>query len=523
MRRAVAIAALATLAGCGAGGGKVTRVIEGRVVVGRFVAPEAYALFLRGAIAEGSGALPEAIAAYEAVARVDDKDPEVFARIARARCALDPGDAKARAALARAFALDADYGPAFAAAAACGDTGAAERAARAEPRDAGAQIAYARTESPVAARARLLELTLEQPNNGDALDALASWADAHDDLDLLVLALGEASRRVPRLDGVTAKRVLALAGEGQTARARRIAAALLDARALAERGGAPLDEATRAALGRLAVDEAAERGDEAALRRRAIAARLPIAEAAARAALATRYNLAASVARATLAADPDDAGARMVLAASAEARGDGSTMRAAFTAPSRARSAPAAACALLARALLRASSADAARAAMTALTCDPVARDDGSVVSLWVDLAARGVVPEASLPPEGRIELAFRKREPLGDTPRDLDLRHELLARAHHDPMDARATELATKLARRSPSDPIVLASLLAVARAHGQTLGDLERAALAPPADPVLDAALLEALPSTAPERTRIRTRFAALAATPAERALIR
>jgi hypothetical protein len=229
------------------------------------------------------------------------------------------------------------------------------------------------------------------------------------------------------------------------------------------------------------------------------------------------------VARATLAADPNDAGARMVLAASAEARGDSSTMRAAFTTPSRTQSAPAAACALLARALLRASSADAARTAMTALACDPVARDDGLVVSLWVDLAARGVIAEASLPPEGRIELAFRKREPLGETPRDLDVRHELLARAQRDPKDARATELATKLARRSPSDPIVLASLLAVARAHGQTLDDLARAALAPPADPVLDGALLEALPSTAPERTRIRTRFAALAATPAERALIR
>jgi hypothetical protein len=522
MRRAAGIAALAVLVGCGAGGGKVTRVIDGRLVEGRFVAPEAYALFLRGAIAEGSDALPEAIASYEAVARVDDEDPEVFARIARARCARDPRDPKARAALERAFALDADYGPAFAAAAACGDTSAAERAARVEPRDAGAQLAYARKAPAGAARARLLELTLEQPNSGDALDALASWADAHDDLDLLVLALGEAARRVPRLDAVTAKRVLALAGEGQTARARRVAAALLDARGLAERGGAPLDETTRAAVGRLAVDEAAERDDETALRRRAIAARLPITEAAARAALATRFDLAASIARVTLAADPNDAGARMVLAASAEARGDASALRAAFSTPSRSRSAPAAACALLARALLRASSADAARTAMAAVTCDPVARDDSPVVSMWVDFAARGIVPETTLPPEGRIELAFRKREPLGDTPRDLDVRHELLARAHRDPKDARATELATKLARRSPTDPIVLASLLAVARAHDQTLDDLSRAALAPPADPVLDATLLETLPSGA-ERTRIRARFAALAATPAERALIR
>ncbi|HEY1960263.1 MAG TPA: hypothetical protein VGH28_31855, partial [Polyangiaceae bacterium] len=375
-----------------------------------------------------------------------------------------------------------------------------------------------------AARATLLELTLEQPESSEALDALASWADAHDDLDLFVLALGEAARRAPRLDPTVARAALALAGEGQLARARRVAAALLDSRARPERGSPPLDEPTRAALGRLAVDEAAERDDEPALRRRAVVGRLTTAEAAARAALVSRFDLATRVARQALAADPDDTTARMVLASALEARGT-DDFRAAFAGEPRATHVvPAAACALFGRALLRSAGAPAARAALAAARCEPVARGDGAVLSLFVDLAARDVVDPSTLPVEGRIELAWRMRVPFRPpTLAGLDLRHELLARAQSDALSPRTADLAAKLARRAPSDPMVLASLLAVAHARGQTVDQVARAALAPPADPVLDATLLDTLPKSAPERVRVRARFAGLAVTPAERALIR
>jgi hypothetical protein len=168
-------------------------------------------------------------------------------------------------------------------------------------------------------------------------------------------------------------------------------------------------------------------------------------------------------------------------------------------------------------------SAPAAHAALAATACDPIAHDDATVISLFVDLAARDVVVEAALPLEGHIELAWRKRAPFrAQTPSGLDLRHELLARAQSDALSPRTAEIATKLARRHPTDPVVLASLLAVARAHNETLDELARAALGPPSNPILDGALLETLPTSAPERTRIRARFTSLAATPAERALV-
>ncbi|HEY1959028.1 MAG TPA: hypothetical protein VGH28_25620, partial [Polyangiaceae bacterium] len=131
------------VAACGGSGGQVTRIVDGRTVEGHFVGPEAYGSFLRGAIEEAHGALEKAAESYEAVARVDDSDPEVFARIARVRCERDPHDARAQEAIARALELDADYGPALAAAAICGggDVGTLARAARAEPRDVSVQVA----------------------------------------------------------------------------------------------------------------------------------------------------------------------------------------------------------------------------------------------------------------------------------------------------------------------------------------------------------------------------------------------
>ncbi len=529
MRRAWLALLAASAVGCVGTPSSVTRIVDGRTVQGRFVPPEAYASFLKGAIAEAHGALDEAVQAYEAVARMDDSDPEVFARLARVRCERDPHDARGREAIAKALELDGEYGPAWAAAAACegGDAGALARAARAEPRDAGLQVAFARaleqrsSAHAAVARERLLALTLDQPESSEALAALASWADVHDDLNLFVLALSESAQRAPHLDPAVARAALALAGEGQLARARRVAAVLLDSRARPARGSPPLDEPTRAALGRLAVDEAAERGDEPAIRRRAVVGRLTPAAAAARAALVGRFDVAARLARETLGADPDDLGARMVLASATDATGAADAFAGARAS---ARTVPASACGVFARALLRSGGPAAARAAMSAAACNPVAHDDSAVVSLYVDLAARGIVDASALPLEGRIELAWRTRVPFsGHALAGLDLRHELLARTQSDPLGARTAELAAKLARRVPSDPMVLASLLAVAHARGQTADQVARAALAPPADPVLDATLLTTLPKSAPERVRVRARFAALAATPAERALIR
>ena len=517
---AAAVMAL-VLAGCGPGATSVARVVDDRTIDGPFVGPQQYALFLDGAIAEAAGALDDAATAFEKLAALDERDPEVFARIAQVRCARDPSDGRARAAVERALSIDPEYGPALAAAARCGMKleDALARAARAEPTSMDIQLAYARASSRTSsadeapARARLLALTLDQPRSGDALGALASWADAHDDVDLWVLALGSMARRAPRLDADVARGALALAGEGHIARARRVAAALLDERARRGHDGAPLAEDVRAALGRLAVDEAAERGDEEAMRRRAVVARLSLGEVAARAALAGRTDVARSVAEATLRADPEDVGSRMVVLA----LGRGSVAEGAGR---RVAVAPAAACALLGRALWEAGDAVAGRG----LACDAAASDDPLVLAVLVDLAARGAVDDQALPAAGRVELAWRQRAPMRDIPQGLDARHELLARAQVDPRGEKTARLSARLARRGATDPMVLAALVAVTHARGQTVDALTRAAItsAPPVDPLLDATLLEALP-LGPERVRVRARFAGLAATPAERALVR
>ncbi len=338
-----------------------------------------------------------------------------------------------------------------------------------------------------------------------------------------MLSLTQSVEHAPRLDAAVARSALSLAAEGQLGHARRVAAALFDARAHAARGSPPLDEPLRISVGRLAADEAAERGDGAALERRALAAHLTPADAAARAALAGRPDLARAIATTTLAADPNDFSARMILASDPNARADLATAFAGTPSPAT-HSVSALVCSLFGRAILRTSGAAAAHAALASITCDPIPRDDTPVLSLAVDLAARSIIDESSLPLEARIELAWRKREPLHSSPLgNLDARHELLARAQSEPLSARSIDLARKLARRTPVDPIVLASLLAVARARGQTVNELARAAEHGAANPVLDATLLDALPSAAPERIRVRARFAGLAITPAERALLR
>ncbi len=68
MKRAAVLAAL--VAAC-APTPPVERAYDGRVLQGRFIEPEAYAAFLRGAIAEASGNPQGAIVDYGFAARLD--------------------------------------------------------------------------------------------------------------------------------------------------------------------------------------------------------------------------------------------------------------------------------------------------------------------------------------------------------------------------------------------------------------------------------------------------------------------
>src|SRR5262245_29694873 len=88
-RFCAALIGLGVAAGCG-GRATVVRVYDGRIVEEAAVAPDAYAEYLRGALAEEKGDLRTALSHYERVLAFDDEDAEVFARIGDVRCRLDP-------------------------------------------------------------------------------------------------------------------------------------------------------------------------------------------------------------------------------------------------------------------------------------------------------------------------------------------------------------------------------------------------------------------------------------------------
>lgn len=509
-------AALAVLAAAGcAHPGVVQRAYDGTVVDGRYVSPEAYAAFLRGAIAEAGGHAADAVAAYREAAERDPDSPEPWTRIAEVRCA---GEARERAArgerapasaapseaqreaeraIARALAIDPGYARAWAARAACaearGDAAAqrdaAARAAALDPAGDGANIMLARAEPARAATSReaLVALTITAHDPAAAWDALAAWAEAHRDVALWARALVELARVAPERREAVARAAESLAGAGDAAEARAVAAAAVDA------SPAPLPERLALAA-RLAVDEAIARADSDAVRRRATRGRLPLDEAAGRALLGGQRGLARSLASVHASADPASLGARLVLAV-VEGRD-----LASIASQLRPGDAPAASAAAVAfgTAVIRASASADARSALAAVPWAPIVAGDDRVVRPAVDLASRGALPTAALPPDGLAELAVVEAAtaPRGLDPDDarLDLRHRYLALALAHPDAPAVRDLGAHLRAVAPADPVVNAASALLQLASGAPISpDAPRELLARnPADPLLAATAL-------------------------------
>lgn len=92
----------------------VERAYDGDVLQGRYVSPEAYAAFLRGALAEAGHRPHDAVQAYAEAARRDRASPEPWTRIAHIQCVSESKDvAAADRALDRALALDPGYARAW--------------------------------------------------------------------------------------------------------------------------------------------------------------------------------------------------------------------------------------------------------------------------------------------------------------------------------------------------------------------------------------------------------------------------
>lgn len=492
-----ALACAAALLGCAAGS-EVQRAYDGNVVEGRFVSGEAYAAFLRGAIADADGHADEALRDYEEAAARQPWSAEAWTRIATVRCRQFPWDPRADAALSRAFASDAGYAPAWAARATCalarGDTEVARTAARrATQLDPGADAAnalLAHTSPPMdpAVRARLVALTTTARNAAVAWDALASWAEAAGDVPLRVQALRELARRVPSRRAAIVAAAEGLAGWGELGEARSVAASAVDA------SGAPLPEGHPLAA-RLAVDEAIARRDIDAVRARCTRARLPLDEAAGRALLAGDRALARALAAEVARADPQARGARLVLAAS----GDGDLASAANDLGPGTAPVPSAALVAFGLAVARRMPVDGARAALQSVGRGPVeaiVNGDDRVERPAVELAQRGVLELALLSGDALVELAVLRggvTAPAEVHTAPLDARHEYLWLALHSPAAPRAVELGRRFSRTT-GDPVVAAAAALVAMASNGALSpDTPGALLARnAADPLLAAVAL-------------------------------
>jgi hypothetical protein len=538
------VVCFASLAIACAGDPMVVRVYDGRIVEGAYVPPEAYASYLKGVLAEEAGDLRSALAAYENATAADNEDPEPFTRIGDVRCKLDPKSKAADAAFARALRIDPTYAPALAAKARCADARGepAEGIAileRIAPEDRSSaslealfvRLAARRSDSPDdrRARARAIALTVASGEDPAAWGALVAWGRGKADAELLARGLEGLVRTSPDSRFDVEAGVLELLGMGQTALARRVAATLADAPP--ERGIGTVRDAT---VARLAVDEALLAGDQARAERRAVRGHVPLSEVAARALVLERPEIARSVALAVVAADPGAGCASMVLAAAAAREGKPPASGELLRSPPSDR--PAACVLVFAERLAATGNAEAARIFASRVEAAAMAPHDPVAGPLAVELAARGIVPEASLPLELRLELAARRREPppavdaAALDQRIVDQKHALLWHVLVDPTGGPARSLLARMHRAADRDPIVGFSLARAAlaaasggRSDSELFAPVLRAIASAPPHPLLLAAAVEIAQrgGRAEDVPPARARLMAVARTAAERAL--
>ncbi|MCL2776399.1 MAG: hypothetical protein FWD73_00235 [Polyangiaceae bacterium] len=388
----------ASAIGC-AGTGGVDRVYDGHVVRGAEVPADAYAYYLRGVLAEASGDIDSALAAFLLAAHKDDSDAEIWSRVGEASCCRNASDRAADDAFSKALRIDPTYAGALAAKARCaeqrGRLGVAEALAwqatqadpEAAPLDAVLLKIHARR-AGVSGRVLAVALTLEHRDNAVAWSALAHWGRSHDDAYLVARGLEGLVTTAPAHTAPVEIGALELLEAGHLVLAREVAAALADApRELGVRG--PRDPT----VARLAVDEALARKALDVALVRATRGRVPLAEVAARALLLGDRAAALSVARTVARADPGADAAHMVLATIASMAPKEDVEVISSSGPDEVVSESPEICALVfADRLARLAGVEIARSWLDRVGRVPMAPHDPLGGPLLVDLAARGVV-----------------------------------------------------------------------------------------------------------------------------------
>jgi tetratricopeptide (TPR) repeat protein len=275
--RWLALVCLATL-GCRLEPATVTRLSGGVPVTGRYVSPEAYAAYSRGALHEARGDEVAALAAYQQALAEDADAPEILARIGAVQCRLSrrAGDGWAHAArqsLTRALSSDPLSSTAWLQRARCD-----RRLHRFE--EALAAAIRAATLDPTSTESVLLVVDVAEESGRE--DLARTWLDA--------LVVDEPVTRESWL------RLAAFAARHRDAGRLLRARAGLRALGLAE----PPD---------LLLDDSLTTGNLERARRAAIELRMTPGRLAVRAALAGALALARTQAELVLAADPDDSDA----------------------------------------------------------------------------------------------------------------------------------------------------------------------------------------------------------------------
>ncbi|RYZ03599.1 MAG: hypothetical protein EOO73_27335 [Myxococcales bacterium] len=109
MKRLLLVVSLLGL-GCSVLEPPVVRSVDGVTTEGRFIEPEAYALYAVAALREARGQWADALATYQRALDIDSRGPELRTRIGALACKLRQ-DALAERSFAEAARAASDYGP----------------------------------------------------------------------------------------------------------------------------------------------------------------------------------------------------------------------------------------------------------------------------------------------------------------------------------------------------------------------------------------------------------------------------